>query len=185
MFSDFKIRRSHVKLWNEIIDLLKTICQTVVIVIVVFTFVARTAVVNGSSMEPTLMHGDLILIWSLGYKPKQGDIIACSSDGLKKVIIKRVIAIGGQLVDIDFSAGKVYVDGIEYLVPGIDNHTTDPESRLTYPLKVPEGKYFVMGDNRQHSTDSRSSAVGFVDRNDILGRALIRLLPVNRAGKLK
>ena len=184
MFSDFKIHRSHAKFRNEVLELFRTICEMLVVVIVVFTFVARTAIVSGVSMEPTLADGDMLIIWSLGYKPRQGDIIACNCDGLGKVIVKRIIAVGGQTVDIDFVNGKVFVDGEEFIVRGIENITTDPESRLTYPLKVPSGKYFVLGDNRQHSTDSRNSVVGFVGREDILGRAALRILPIKNAGKL-
>ena len=113
MFSDFKIHRSHAKFRNEVLELLRTICEMLVVVIVVFTFVARTAIVSGVSMEPTLTDGDMLIIWSLGYKPRQGDIIACNCDGLGKVIVKRIIAVGGQTVDIDFVNGKVYVDGEE------------------------------------------------------------------------
>lgn len=169
---------------DEVFDWLKTICVTFAMVLLVFTFVARTARVNGPSMEKTLIENDMLVLWSLGYKPQQGDIIACNCEGLGKVIVKRIVAVGGQEVYIDFNAGKVYVDGEEFIVDGIANITTDPESNYSYPITVPEGKYFVLGDNRQRSTDSRDSAVGFVDREDILGKAILRIYPFNKFGTL-
>ena len=169
---------------DDLLDWLSTICKTFVLVILVFTFVARTARVEGRSMQPTLVQNDFLVLWSLGYKPAQGDIIACNCNGLGKVIVKRVIAVGGQTVDIDFANGDVYVDGEIYKVDGIQNITTDRESNFVYPMTVPEGKYFVMGDNRQQSTDSRSSYVGFVDREDILGKAVLRILPLQKFGTL-
>lgn len=179
-----KAEKTEKSFLDELFDWLKTICITFAAVLLVFTFVARTAKVNGPSMEPTLIENDMLILWSLGYEPQQGDVIACNSDGLGKVIVKRIAAVGGQEVYIDFSAGKVYVDGEEFLVDGIQNITTAPESNYNYPITVPEGKYFVLGDNRQRSTDSRDAAVGFVDREDILGKAILRVYPFNKFGTL-
>ena len=169
---------------DELLDWLKTICVTFAAVLLIFTFVARTARVNGPSMEHTLIENDMLILWSLGYKPQQGDIIACNCEGLGKVIVKRIAAVGGQEVYIDFDAGKVYVDGEEFIVDGLPNITTLRESNYSYPITVPEGKYFVLGDNRQESTDSRSSVVGFVDREDILGKAIFRVYPFDKFGTL-
>ena len=165
------------RLIDEILDYIRVVCVTFIVIIVCYTFIGRVAWVSGHSMETTLYDGDMLVIWSLGYNPAQGDIVACNSQGLGKVIIKRVVAVGGQEVTIDFTAGKVYVDGKEFLVDGIENVTTYNEGREIENLRVPEGKYFVMGDNRQHSTDSRSEQVGFIDRDDILGKALLRVFP--------
>lgn len=165
------------RLIDDILDTLRVVCVTVTVIIVCHTFIGRVAWVDGHSMETTLYDGDMLVLWSLGYSPAQGDIVACNSHGLGKVIIKRVVAVGGQEVTIDFNAGKVYVDGKEFLVDGIENITTLDEGRSIERLRVPNGKFFVMGDNRQHSTDSRDARVGFIDRDDVLGKALLRVLP--------
>lgn len=170
--------------FDELLDWLKTICKTFIIVVLIFSYVAKTARVEGESMMPTLVDKDMLILWSLAYQPKQGDIVACNCEGLGKVIVKRVVATGGQKVDIDFEAGKVYVDGELFEVNGIPNITTDRESYYAYPITVPEGKYFVMGDNRQHSTDSRYERVGFIDRDDILGKAVFRVFPFKTFGGL-
>ena len=165
------------RLIDDILDTLRVVCVTFIVIIICHTFIGRIAWVDGQSMETTLYDGDMLILWSLGYSPAQGDIVACNSYGLGKVIIKRIVAVGGQEVTIDFNAGKVYVDGKEFLVDGIENITTRNEGRAVEHLRVPSGKYFVMGDNRQHSTDSRDERVGFIDRDDILGKALLRVLP--------
>lgn len=165
---------------DEILDCIRVVCITVTLVIVFYTFIGRVAWVRGQSMEPTLHDGDLLALWSLSYSPAQGDIVACNSRGLEKVIVKRVVAVGGQEVTVDFNAGKVYVDGEEFIVDGIENITTLREGRDIEHLTVPNGKYFVMGDNRQHSTDSRDATVGFIDREDILGKALFMVIPPSK-----
>ena len=162
---------------DEILDYIRVVCITVTLVFVFYTFIGRVAWVRGQSMEPTLHDGDLLALWSLGYIPAQGDIVACNSQGLEKIIVKRIAAVSGQEVTVDFDAGKVYVDGEEFLVDGIENITSLREGRDIEHLIVPDGKYFVLGDNRQHSTDSRDAAVGFIDREDIIGKAVFKVLP--------
>ena len=162
---------------DEVLDYAKVICCTVAVILLIFTFVARNVRVSGPSMQPTLHDGDFLILRSIMYTPKQGDIVACNSYSLGKIIVKRIAAVGGQTVSIDFSEGKVYVDGEEFLVDGIENITTLREGRDIVDVKVPAGKYFVLGDNRQDSRDSRSPEVGFIDREDILGEAAVRLYP--------
>lgn len=188
MFSDAKPvkskKKEQVPFIDEFLDWLKTICKTLILVILTFTFIARTARVEGHSMEPTLIERDFLILRSFCYTPRQGDIVAANCDGLGKVIVKRIIAVGGQEVFIDFEEGKVYVDGELFEVDGLANITTDRESNYSYPIQVPDGKYFVMGDNRQESTDSRSRLVGLIDRDDILGKAIMRVYPFNKIGGL-
>lgn len=167
---------------DEALDMFRSIAVTITIVVLIFTFIARTAVVNGRSMNETLHDKDRVLLWSLMYTPEPGDIVAANCRGLNQpvgeVIIKRVIAVGGQTVDIDFSTGTVYVDGTALDEPYINNPTVNDEGGFDYPITVKEGYYFCMGDNRQHSTDSRSAAVGLVSREDILGKAILRFYPI-------
>ncbi len=173
------------KFLDEVLDWLKTLTITFIGVILVFTFVCRTARVNGKSMNNTLQHMDFLILWSLGYTPKQGDIVASNCEGLHEVIVKRVIASEGQTVDIDFSTGVVKVDGVVLDEPYLGTPTLLDEKGHKYPVTVPEGHYFVMGDNRMNSRDSRDAAVGFVDRNDILGKVVLRLFPFNSFGIVK
>ncbi len=170
---------------DEALDWLKTLAITFIIVILIFTFVCRTARVNGHSMDYTLADRDFLILWSLGYTPKNGDIVAANCEGLNEVIVKRIIAHGGQTVDINFQTGEVFVDGVVLDEPYLGTKTHLDELGHKYPVTVPEGKYFVMGDNRMNSRDSRDATVGFVDREDILGKAVLRLFPFNSFGLLK
>lgn len=172
------------KFLDELLEWIRPALKACILALVISTFVIKLAVVSGSSMYPTLVDRDFLILWSLGYKPAQGDIVACNCEGLNEVIVKRIVASEGQEVDIDFIAGNVYVDGELFEVNGIDNITLLAESNYDYPITVPAGEYFVMGDNRQHSTDSRDARVGFVSREDILGKAVLRLLPINKFGGL-
>lgn len=174
MMEDTKKKSSGI---DSALDWLKSLCITFAVVVLLFTFVVRTAVVNGSSMTNTLQDGDFLILWSLFYTPQQGDIISANCPGLDEVIVKRIIAVEGQTVDIDFETGNVYVDGELLDEPYIRNLTLNDEGGFTYPVTVGEGQYFVMGDNRQGSCDSRDASVGLVDREDILGKVVLRLYP--------
>lgn len=170
---------------DELLDWLKSLAITFLAVILVFTFVCRTAIVSGESMANTLHDKDFLILWSLFYTPKNGDIIACNCEGLNEVIVKRIIAHEGQEVNIDFAKGEVYVDGELLNEPYIKNLTINDEYGFkSYPIVVPEGHYFVMGDNRQGSRDSRDGAVKFIAREDILGKAVLRLMPFDKIGTL-
>ena len=154
--------------------------------VMVFTFAARIIVVSGPSMENTLWGGDLILVWGLGYTPAQGDIVVLTQENYQEdSIVKRVIATEGQRVDIDYSSSTVRVDGEaleeDYikelmLVPSYGeglNHVT-----------VPEGCIFVMGDNRNHSADSRYPDIGIVDVRCVIGRGMAVMFPMEHWKKL-
>ena len=147
--------------------------------VLLFTFVARIIVVSGPSMENTLIEGDLILVWSLGYTPRQGDIVVLTQESYQEdSIVKRVIAIGGQRVDIDYSSGTVYVDD----VPLEEDYTKERMHLPSYGeglnhLTVPEGCIFVMGDNRNQSADSRLPDIGIVDARCVIGRGLAVMFP--------
>ena len=145
--------------------------------VLLFTFVVRVIVVSGPSMESTLWERDLILVWSLGYEPKQGDIVVLTQESYQEdSIVKRVIATGGQTVDIDFASGVVYVDGQPLDEPYVKGFTDTIEG-TRFPLTLAEDEVFVMGDHRDHSTDSRSARLGPVKEGYLQGKAVLLLLP--------
>ena len=144
-----------------------------------FTFVIRLIGVDGHSMVPTLQDGDRLLGLNamLDNDYEYGDIVVLRKDTfLEEPIVKRVIATEGQTVDIDFVSGAVYVDG-ELLEEDYINEPTYVEEGTEFPLTVPEGSIFVMGDNRNHSSDSRSSDLGTVDTRYVIGKAVFLLFP--------
>ena len=133
-------------------------------------------------MKPTLHNRDWMVISNLFYQPKQGDIVVLTKrQFMEQPIVKRVIAVGGQTVDIDFDTGEVTVDGVVLDEPYIAEKT-HRQYDVSFPAKVPENCIFVMGDNRNHSSDSRVSTLGMVDKRYILGRLLIRIFPLNQFG---
>lgn len=181
-YNKFKEKKS---VGNEILEWLESIAISIFIVILVFTFVFRIVIVDGSSMFPTLEDGQRLVISHLFYTPKQGDIVVVNSKGLNKTIIKRVIATEGQTVDINFDKHTVTVDGKTLDEPYINEPTIRNDGGNNYPLVVPENTIFVMGDNRNNSTDSRNSLVGFIPIDDVLGKAVFRIYPFDRFGRIK
>ncbi len=170
---------------GEALDWLQCIVSSLVAAILLFTFVARTITVVGSSMVPTLEEGNLLIVSRLFYTPRYGDIVVLRKESfMSDPIVKRVIATEGQTVDIDFEEGVVYVDGKALDEPYVNALTLEHED-FTEPVTVPEGCVFVMGDNRNRSTDSRSARVGCVDERCIIGKALLRLAPLNQIGFVK
>lgn len=178
---------------ENIYEWIEVFVYSITFVMILFTFVMRLAVVEGSSMEKTLIENDTLVISDLFYTPKANDIIVFQSptSNYKKPIVKRVIALEGQTVDIDFDNWVVKVDGVsipeddyvnkEYL-SGILR--TMNSSSVSFPHIVAEGCVFVLGDNRNASLDSRSSDIGDVDERFILGRVIIRILPLDKIGKM-
>ena len=162
--------------WYEWVQAL--VCS-VLAVVVVFTFAIRLIGVDGHSMVPTLQDGDrLLVLTSLLYDDYQyGDIVVLRKESfLEEPIVKRVIAREGQTVDIDFVTGSVTVDGVLLNEPYI-NELTFTEEGTEFPLTVPEGSIFVMGDNRNHSNDSRDSRLGTVDTRYVIGKAVFLAFP--------
>ncbi len=152
------------------------------LVLLVLLLVVRTVRVDGISMEPTLHDGDQIIARSALYTPQRGDIVVVDSyTSFGKPIVKRVIGLGGDTVDIDFETGAVRVNGEVLDEPYISAPTTTSYDVL-FPVTVPEGYLFLMGDNRPRSNDSRSTDIGFVDEKDILGKVIFRLLPLSDIG---
>lgn len=164
---------------RDLFEWIQALVSSVLVVVTLFTFVVRLIGVDGHSMLPTLQHGDRLLVLSsiLYHDYRYKDIVILRKETFdENPIVKRVIATEGQTVDIDFSAGVVYVDGVALDEPYI-NEPTYNEEGLTFPLTVPEGSIFVMGDNRNHSSDSRHIRLGTVDTRYVIGRAVFLLFP--------
>ena len=143
---------------GEIYDWMQSLVFALIICILVFVFLFRIVDVSGDSMNPTLTNGDKLVVSDVFYKPKQGDIVIFRKDEYKpEALVKRVIATEGQTVEIDFDRGRVYVDG-ELL------------------------DVFVMGDNRNASSDSRKAEIGMVDERLIVGKVLLRVFPLDSIG---
>ena len=195
---------------EEIFDWLEILSSALITVILLFTFVFRLVTVQGPSMEYTLHGGealygsaqkDNLIISRFGINPKQGDIVVIQVPNpiYDTPIIKRVIATEGQTVDIDFDTWVITVDGkpldepyvnYEYTTDMTGNQVLRPMAQEdiflnSLPITVEPGKIFVMGDNRNHSSDSRSSTIGQVDVRDVVGRVMIRVFPFNKFGIVK
>ena len=178
---------------SAIIDYVEIFVVSICIVILAFSFFVRLCTVDGGSMEKTLHHGDKILVSDLAYTPQRGDIIVFHETGdyYNEAIVKRVIAVGGDTIDIDFDTwvititdkdGKTFTLDEPYMF--LDPSLYPLRSTQEYPLVVPEGQLFVMGDNRNNSSDSRFGMIGFVDERQVLGRLVCRIAPLDKFGKV-
>ena len=149
-------------------------------IMLVFLLLFRMVIVSGSSMYETLHDGDwLLLISNVFYQePEYGDIIVASKESYNggEAIVKRVIATEGQIVDIDFHAGIVYVDGKALDEPYTFTPTNVPEG-MAFPMLVEKNCIFALGDNRNGSKDSRHPDIGQIDKREVLGKALFIIFP--------
>lgn len=166
---------------KEIYDWIHCLSIALIICVVIFAFFIRLIDVRGTSMNPTLNNGDKMLVSGLFYSPKAGDVVVFKKDEYdpERALVKRVIATEGQVINIDFDEGIVYVDG-EPIVEDYILELTTNKLDFIGPQTVPDGCVFVMGDNRNASTDSRKKEIGMVDSRLILGRAYFVIYPLNR-----
>lgn len=168
---------------DEAFEWCESIVFALAFIITILVFVIGFSRISGSSMVPTMEDGDHVLVQTIFYAPKRGDVITTDAwIHHAKPLVKRVIATEGDTVVID-EAG-VFVNGSPlqetYLAPKTKTMLGD----ITYPLTVPKGKVFVLGDNRENSLDGRFSSIGLIDTRDILGKVLFRISPINRIGKI-
>lgn len=185
---------------SDIMEIVESVLISVFAVLLIFTFVARPVTVDGDSMNPTLINEDKLIMWTFMYTPDNGDIVIVnnersntidengnvieSTEALDKRLIKRVVATGGQTLEIKPETGEVIVDG-EVLKEDYINAILTSGGVFEYPLTIPEGYIFVMGDNRNHSTDSRSGYVGLINEEDVIGEAIFRFYPFESFSSLK
>lgn len=177
----------------DAMDTFESVLIAMFTVLLIFTYLFSVAEVDGDSMLPTLHDEDRLLLLNLT-DPVPGDIVVLNSriaytfdengelqsgEGLGKRIVKRLIATENQTVDIDFAAGIVYVDGEPLSEPYTSTLTTRDEGAFSYPITVPEGYVFVLGDNRSVSKDSRHPDVALIPEDDILGKVWLRVYPLN------
>lgn len=161
----------------ELYDWLEIMVVAITVVLLIFHFVGRMVTVNGTSMLPTLTHGEKLIIQELFYEPEQGDIVICQSAsyGMEEPLVKRVIALGGQTITIDFETWQVFVDGVALEEDYVNFQQGVTMNGWDYgeSYVVPQGYVFVMGDNRNGSTDSRRMLVGPIDERLIIGKAIV------------
>ena len=164
---------------RELYEWLRSCVECVLVIVLVFTFAVRMMGVQGPSMRQTLQEGDRLLVLNslICGVYQRGDIVIARKDTFSDdPIVKRIIAVGGQTVDIDFTSGTVYVDGTALDEDYINDRTYTFEG-TEFPLVVPEGSVFLMGDNRNMSTDSREPRIGTVDTRYLIGKAVFLLFP--------
>ncbi len=171
------IEKDKNKSWRFIYDWLDSLIYAIILILIIFAFIVRVVGVNGDSMNPTLTSGDWLTVSAITDEIETGDVVVITQpNSLNEPLIKRVIAKGGDTVDIDFIEGVVTVNGIalyeEYIA-----EPTNRQGDYVYPLEIPEGYLFVLGDNRNNSLDSRFKTIGLIDERYVLGVANARLYP--------
>ena len=170
---------------QSLLEWYEALISAALVLVLVFSFFFRIIQVDGESMVPTLENGDKLIVWGAGYEPQRGDVVIVDSyTSYGRPLVKRVIAKGGDTISIDYAAGTVKVNG-KVLEEDYIAEPTYLGYDVEFPYTVPEGTVFVMGDNRNASTDSRDARLGCVDERYIMGRVYFTLFPVKNIGVVK
>ncbi len=176
-FSKLPVAEPASKYWKFFYEWVDSVMGAIIIIFVLFTFLFRAVGVDGSSMVPTLRDGDWLAISGINFEPHRGDIVVVTQpNDIHEPLIKRIIAVGGETVDINFVTHEVKINGVTIDEPYIAE-ATKRSFDVEFPLAIPEGFVFVMGDNRNNSKDSRASGVGLIDKRYILGKTRFRIFP--------
>ena len=184
------------KIVVSLLEYVEILVLSLVAVVLLFTFVVRLCEVSGSSMNNTLKHKEKLLVSGLFYEPEREDIIVLHQTGyLNEPVVKRIIAVAGETIDIDFETMEITVTDKNGNVQKLDEdyafYDDDPYIKNRYfsnptdfefPIEIPEGYVFVLGDNRYNSLDSRFREVGLVDERRILGKVIFRIAPLSSFG---
>ncbi len=183
------------RLAGEVFEILEMLASVTILVMVCFAFLGRLNIVDGHSMDMTLADKQYLVVSDLFYTPSAGDIVVIhdvTAAPYDTPLVKRVIATGGQTVEIDFKTWTLKIDGAVVEEPY--RYLNEERGLLTanynmsidgvFTLTVPEGEIFVMGDNRNGSGDSRQSSLGTIDERCVVGRAYLRLFPLETFSKL-
>lgn len=167
-------------------DWIQSLLAALAFCVILFVFFIRLIYVNGNSMNPSLKNGNLMLVSGCLYEPEAGDVVVFKKDEYNpnKALVKRVIATEGQVVNIDFETGEVVVDGVA-LDEDYISELTHNKLDFIGPQTVPEGCVFVLGDNRNASTDSRKKEIGMVDKRLIIGKAYMVIYPLDEMRSIK
>lgn len=174
---------------SELFSWAESLMLVLIFFVIVFTFFVRLIGVDGSSMYPTLEDHNIMVVSNLGYKPEKGDVVVLRKEGFyyDQPIVKRIIATGGDTVDIDVITGDVLINGEVLDEPYIYEkiNTLERMGDQVYPLVVPEGHIYVLGDNRNGSRDSRWMDLDTVDERYILGHVLNVVYPFDKFGSVE
>lgn len=176
---------------------IQSLVSALILCVVIFLLFVRVIDVKGSSMLPTLVNGDKMIVSNLFYHPKAGDVIVLKKDEYdpNKALVKRIIATEGQQINMDFENGKVFIavkseneNEKQEFFEIEEDYINEPTMRkldFIGPKTVPEGCVFVMGDNRNASTDSRKAEIGMVDTRLILGKVHAVIFPTSHLGVVR
>jgi len=162
---------------------MQSLVMMLLVIMFIVAFIGKPIEVRMASMTPTLLEGDRMIVRSIFYTPQRGDVVVFARHDFQdgQAIVKRVVALEGDVVDIDIDTGTVYLNG-QALYEPFTNGPTNRAGDMSYPFTVPAGHVFVIGDNRNNSMDSRNTEIGPVDEREIIGQVVAVVLPLSRIG---